>query len=68
MHDKPAAGLSRSQLEYELRWMLRQQPTDPAKLVDFLGDVVVDLIDRNNKALHRGAALDAPIDPPSAVS
>ena len=68
MHDKPGPGLSRRQLEYELRWMLRQQPSDPTKLVEFLGDVVVSLIDCNNKALQRGAGHDAPIDPPSAVS
>ena len=67
MHDKPGPGLSRRQLEYELRWMLRQQPSDPSKLVEFLGDVVVNLIDRNNKALQRTTASDAAIDPPPAV-
>jgi hypothetical protein len=67
MHDKPGHGLSRRQLEYELGWMLRQQPSDPTKLVAFLGDVVVTLIDCNNKALQRGQALDAPVDQPPAV-
>lgn len=65
MHDKPGTGLSRRQLEYELQWMLRQQPSDPAKLIEFLGDVVITLIDCNNKALQRAAALDAPVDPPA---
>jgi hypothetical protein len=68
MHDKPGTGLSRRQLEYELQWMLRQQPSDPSKLVEFLGGVVVTLIDCNNKALQRGTALESPVDPPSAVS
>lgn len=68
MHDKPCPGLSRRQLEYELGWMLRQQPSDPTRLVEFLGEVVVTLIDCNNKALQRAKALDAPVDPPPAVS
>lgn len=68
MHDKPGTGLSRSQLEYQLGWMLRQQPSDPTKLVEFLGDVMVTLIVKNNEALAHRAALDAPIDRPPAVS
>lgn len=67
MHEKPTHGLSRRQLEYELRWLLRQQPSEPAKLVEFLGDVVVTLIEKNNAALERCAARDTPADPPSAV-
>jgi hypothetical protein len=62
MHDAPAYGLSRSQLEYELRWMLRQQPSDPTKLVEFLGGVLVTLIEKNNEALEKRASQSAPID------
>ena len=62
MHDKPTYGLSRSQLEYELNWMLRQQPSDPGKLAEFLGGVMVTLIEKNNDALARRAALEAPLD------
>ncbi|BBX36212.1 hypothetical protein MMAG44476_04032 [Mycolicibacterium mageritense DSM 44476 = CIP 104973] len=64
MHEKPGTGLSRRQLEYELRWMLRQQPSDPGKLAEFLGDVMVTLIDCNNKALRREVT-DTAIDPPA---
>ena len=58
MHDKPGPGLSRSQLEYQLQWMLRQQPSDPSKMVEFLGDVIVTLIEKNNHALARHAAAE----------
>ena len=68
MHDRTGHGLSRSQLEYQLQWMLRQQPSDPTKLVEFLGDVMVTLIVKNNEALERRAARDAPLDPPPAVT
>ena len=68
MHDRTGHGLSRSQQEYQLQWMLRQQPGDPAKLVEFIGDVVITLIVKNNEALERRAALEAPIDPPRAAS
>ena len=67
MHDKPGPGLSRSQLEYQLQWMLRQQPSDPSKMAEFLGDVMVTLIEKNNHALERHAAAEAPVDPPAAV-
>ena len=67
MHDKPGYGCSRSQLEYQLQWMLRQAPSDPTRLVEFLGDVVVTLIVKNNEALAHHAAADAPIDPPAGV-
>jgi hypothetical protein len=62
MHDASAYGLSRSQLEYELRWMLRQQPSDPTKLVEFLGGVVVTLIEKNNEALEKRASQATPIN------
>jgi hypothetical protein len=47
-------GLSRTELEYELRWLMRRMPTDPAKIAPFLGEVVVTLIDKNNQALAAG--------------
>jgi hypothetical protein len=49
-------GLSRSQLEYHLQWMMRQAPSDPAKLGEFLGRCMVALIDKNNAALAASAA------------
>lgn len=62
MHEVAGYGLSRRQLEYQLQWLLRQQPSDPAKLVEFLGTVVVTLIEKNNEALAARAALDTPPD------
>lgn len=54
-------GLSRSELEYELRWMLRKAPSDAAKLPEFLGEVLITLIEKNNQALARAnAELDRP--------
>ena len=48
-------GLSRRELERELRWLLRHPPTDSAALIKLLGEVIVTLIDKNNAAI--GAAL-----------
>jgi hypothetical protein len=56
MHERVEFGLSRRQLEYQLQWMLRQRPKDPEKLVEFLGEVIVTLIEKNNTALARTAA------------
>ena len=64
MHEPVAHGLSRRQLDAHLKWMLRHQPKDPQKLVEFLGDVIVTLIDKNNAALARRAAEDQRADMP----
>ncbi|OKI51392.1 hypothetical protein [Micromonospora sp. CB01531] len=56
MTDLASYGLSKRQLEYELRWLMNQAPTDPAKLAEFLGKCVITLIDKNNAALARSAA------------
>jgi hypothetical protein len=48
-------GLSRRELERELRWLMHKAPKDPTKLAEFLGQVVVTLIDKNNAALARSA-------------
>lgn len=56
MHEKPHNGLTRRQLEYQLSWLMRRRPQDPSKLPEFLGELVVTLIDRNNAALARYAA------------
>ena len=65
MHEKPGHGLSRAQLEYELSWQLRRAPSDPARLVEFLGSVMVTLIEKNNAALAKKADREAPVDPPA---
>jgi hypothetical protein len=67
MHERVEHGLSRRQLEYHLKWMLRQKPRDPDKLVDFLGDVMVTLIEKNNVALARRAAEDQRTDLPEGA-
>ena len=52
----PGYGLSKRQLEYQLQWMMRQAPSDPAKMADFLGKCVITLIDKNNAAQSAHAA------------
>ncbi|GAA3389411.1 hypothetical protein [Cryptosporangium minutisporangium] len=66
MHEKPHNGLTRRQLDYELSWLLRRCPRDPAKLPEFLGEVVVTLIDRNNAAQAAHAADGARTDLPES--
>lgn len=67
MHDPIEHGLSRRQLEYHLGWLLRQKPKDPDKLVDFLGGVMVTLIEKNNAALARRAADEQRVDLPEGA-
>ena len=50
-------GLSRQELEYEARWLLRKVKSDvdapTMKVMENLVDVVITLIDKNNAALAR---------------
>lgn len=50
-------GLSRQELEYEARWLLRKVKSDvdapTLKVMENLVDVVITLIDKNNAALAR---------------
>lgn len=55
MHERVEFGLSRRQLKYQLDWMMRRCPKDPEKLLEFLGEVMVTLIEKNNAALARRA-------------
>ncbi|SDZ14713.1 hypothetical protein SAMN05444365_10618 [Micromonospora pattaloongensis] len=64
MHEVPHHGLTRRQLEYQLSWLMRRRPQDPTKLPEFIGDLVVTLIDRNNVALAAHAAEAARTDLP----
>ncbi len=66
MHDTAQLGLSRRDLEYHLRWMLRRMPHDPAKLPEFVGQIVVTLIERNNAAIARSLADQDRADLPEA--
>jgi hypothetical protein len=56
MSEGDGFGLSRRELERELRWMLRKTPKDAAKLPQFLGEVVITLIEKNNEALAKASA------------
>jgi len=56
MDERNGYGLSRYQLEKELRWILRKVPKDMAKLPEFLGEVVITLIEKNNEALAEANA------------
>ena len=50
-------GLSRQELEYEARWLLRKVKSEvdapTMKVMENLVDVVITLIDKNNAALAR---------------
>ncbi len=49
-------GLSRSELEYEVQWRMRQAPSDAARMTDFLNELIVHLIERNNQAIAASLA------------
>ncbi|MEQ1955822.1 hypothetical protein [Mesorhizobium sp. CN2-181] len=49
-------GMSRRDLEYELQWKLRRAPSDPARLQDFMNELLVHLIDMNNQAIAASLA------------
>ncbi len=64
MSGGPTYGLSRRELEYHLRWMMRKAPRDPAKMAEFLGEVMIMLIEKNNEALAKSRAEDDRPDMP----
>lgn len=51
MANNTGVGLSRSELKYEANWIMRQAPRDQDKMQDFLVDVLVSLIAKNNAAV-----------------
>lgn len=46
-----AFGLNRRELENEVKWRMRQVPNDPAKIPEFLNQLLVEIIDKNNAAI-----------------
>ncbi len=59
-------GLSRPELEREARWLLRRLPSDPAELPAALVEVVVSLIESNNRAIAEYLARQQQTEPPQA--
>lgn len=51
MAGSTAFGLSRRELEYEVKWRMRQAPSDPTKIPEFLNRMLVEIIDKNNTAI-----------------
>lgn len=64
MADRGAIGLSRRELEYEVRWRMRHAPTDPARVHEFLAEMMVDLIEKNNAAVAASLAERDRVDMP----
>jgi hypothetical protein len=64
MSEGPSYGLSRRDLEYHLRWMLRKMPKSPSKMPQFLGEVMITLIEKNNAALAKCAAEEERVEMP----
>ena len=56
MAEHDTVGLDRSDLQYEVKWLMRKMPSDPARAMDFLTDVIVTMIDKNNAAIARHLA------------
>lgn len=44
-------GLTKSQLEHELRWAMRRAPSDPARRLDYLSQQLIALMVKNNQAI-----------------
>jgi hypothetical protein len=57
-------GMSRRDLEYHLRWMMRKLPASPSKWPQFLGEVMITLIEKNNATLAKSAADEDRADMP----
>ena len=49
-------GLTRRELEYEVHWMMRKAPKEPARMPDFLNELFVQLIEKNNDAIAAALA------------
>mgnify|MGYP001817979200 CR=1 FL=1 len=60
MNERPTYGLSRRELEQEMRWQLRKAPRNASDLPVFIGEVIVNIIDKNNAALAEVLAAQHP--------
>lgn len=49
-------GLTRRELEYEVQWQMRKAPKEPAKMPEFLNELFVHLIEKNNEAIAAALA------------
>lgn len=52
MPGRISCGLSRKEMEYEVKWALRRVPQDPDQLSKMITDLMVKLIDKNNMAIE----------------
>lgn len=56
MSGRRTIGMSRREVERDLKWILRNPPSDPAALTKALIDAVSTIVERNNRAI--AAALE----------
>lgn len=49
-------GLTRKELEYEVQWHMRKAPKEPGKMPEFLTELIVLLIEKNNEAVAAALA------------
>lgn len=57
-------GMTKRELESEVRWRMRRAPEDPKELHDYLTDLMVELIDKNNAAIAESLAERDRVDLP----
>lgn len=56
MNVDEAIGLTRTQMEYELRWAMQRAPSDPAKRLDYVVNALIGLMEKNNRAIAEALA------------
>ena len=56
MDDPGTWGLSRRQLEYEVKWKMRKAPDEFELMPEFLTEVMITLIEKNNQAIASAMA------------
>lgn len=49
-------GLTRRELDREIRWRLRKAPAEPDALLPFIGDLIASTVEANNAAIAKHLA------------
>jgi|APLak6261658528_1056013.scaffolds.fasta_scaffold128081_2 hypothetical protein len=57
-----SVGLTRREMERELKWILRSPPDDPKKLGKLLAEAMVSLIEKNNAKIAEDLARETSPD------